>query len=107
MLEKLQHPRDLVSRSPEFAGRPVDQLDWKPWGALGICIERDVILDGSDYKSRAYGRLTNAGSLSYNSKRYNYQERRRGNWPDEAPGNLVKPPRCQFQPGNGDDRAYA
>jgi len=29
----------------------------------------------------------------------NYQERRRGSWPDEAPGNLVTPPRCQSQPG--------
>ena len=31
-------------------------------GAVRICVERDVILDASDYKSRAYGRLTNAGS---------------------------------------------
>jgi hypothetical protein len=33
------------------------------------------------------------------------QERRGGIWPDEVPGNLVKPPRCQRQPGDGDDRA--
>ena len=32
-------------------------------------------------------------------------ERRRGIWPEDAPGNLVTPPRCHRQPGNGDDKA--